>query len=213
MPSRRSHPDDTLVLNAGGLRSLVAVCQHRQARRAARANDEGPAAARLTFLFVHDGRDATARRLEFCRRQAEALSADALEELHLPHLFATGHEREAGDVPAGGLTAPQLLLAATALALRSGHRRLIWPASADGDAAAGTRLLEQAQLVENVAAAEDRGRLVELDAPFVGHTDAQLVQLGRDLGAPFHLAWSCVTSRATPCGACRGCHRRANAGA
>ena len=210
MARRPGHADDTLVLNAGGLRSLLAVSQWRSEHRTgATEAREGP---RLTFLFVHDGRDAEARRLEFCRRQAEALSADGLETLHLPHLFATGHEREAEDVPAGGLTSPQLLLAATALALRTGHRRLLWPAAVDADTRASRRALEQVQLIENVATAEDRGGLVRIDTPLLQLADRELAQLARGLRAPLTLAWTCTHAKPTPCGACRGCHRRINAG-
>jgi 7-cyano-7-deazaguanine synthase in queuosine biosynthesis len=49
-----------------------------------------------------------------------------------------------------------------------------------------------------------------VQTPLLEFTDAQVVQLGVQLGVSFKLAWSC-TRRSGPCGGCPGCRRRAAA--
>jgi 7-cyano-7-deazaguanine synthase len=52
---------------------------------------------------------------------------------------------------------------------------------------------------------------IEVVAPLIGMKKAEIVRKGRDLGAPFHLTWSCYTREDVPCGACDSCLIRARA--
>jgi 7-cyano-7-deazaguanine synthase len=53
------------------------------------------------------------------------------------------------------------------------------------------------------------GRPVEIRAPLVGLDKAGIVRLGRDLGAPLELTWSCYRGGERPCGTCDACRLRA----
>lgn len=52
---------------------------------------------------------------------------------------------------------------------------------------------------------------VTLVAPLVNMNKAQVVKLGLNLGAPYHLTWSCYTGEKYPCGKCGTCIDRAAA--
>lgn len=52
---------------------------------------------------------------------------------------------------------------------------------------------------------------VEIRAPFVDITKADIVTRGHEAGAPFHLTWSCYEGGEQHCGACGTCVERAEA--
>ena len=49
------------------------------------------------------------------------------------------------------------------------------------------------------------GEQLTMDAPFVSATKAEVVKKGLELGAPFHLTWSCYEGGDTPCMKCATC--------
>jgi len=49
---------------------------------------------------------------------------------------------------------------------------------------------------------------IEVVAPLIQMKKAEIVRLGVDLGAPFHLTWSCYKNNDTPCGDCDSCALR-----
>lgn len=53
---------------------------------------------------------------------------------------------------------------------------------------------------------------VTIDAPFLGLTKRQVVEIGARLNAPFELSWSCYEGGDTPCGECGACRAKAEAG-
>jgi len=53
---------------------------------------------------------------------------------------------------------------------------------------------------------------VRLAAPLAGLDKRAIVRLGRELGAPLDLAWSCYRGGENPCGRCESCRRRLAAG-
>jgi 7-cyano-7-deazaguanine synthase len=53
------------------------------------------------------------------------------------------------------------------------------------------------------------GRPVEIVAPLVDMSKAEIVRLGTELGAPLDLTWSCYRGGAKPCGTCDACVLRA----
>jgi len=53
------------------------------------------------------------------------------------------------------------------------------------------------------------GRPVEVRTPLIELTKARIVTLGRSLGAPLHLSWSCYRGGPRPCGTCDSCVLRA----
>jgi 7-cyano-7-deazaguanine synthase len=53
------------------------------------------------------------------------------------------------------------------------------------------------------------GRPVEIVAPLVDMSKADIVRLGSELGAPLDLTWSCYRGGTRPCGTCDACVLRA----
>jgi len=52
------------------------------------------------------------------------------------------------------------------------------------------------------------GRPIKVDAPILFLTKAEIVKLGKRLGAPMHLTWSCYKGGVLACGRCDSCHLR-----
>jgi len=186
-----------LILNAGGLRSLVATALLLQ-------QSEPP---RLTVLYIGDGRDNTATRRSFASRQCEHFGLGKLHEFALPQLYGMGLGRGRGGEPIGTLAAPQLLLAALAYTRASQAEQLIWPAAFNADHHAMAQATEQTTLCQHLAETESLP-VPTLEAPLLELTDQQVLELGSQLQVPWHLAWSCLTATDQPCGSCAGCRRR-----
>lgn len=55
------------------------------------------------------------------------------------------------------------------------------------------------------------GNALQVVAPFVEATKADVVAMGMELGAPYHLTWSCYEGGEKPCGKCGTCRDRAAA--
>jgi 7-cyano-7-deazaguanine synthase len=53
------------------------------------------------------------------------------------------------------------------------------------------------------------GRPVDIRTPLIDLTKAGIVRLGREVGAPLHLSWSCYQAGPAPCGRCDACALRA----
>ena len=70
-----------------------------------------------------------------------------------------------------------------------------------------------AQFVAAMSAAVRIGTYdkVHLVAPFLCQSKADVVKAGLELGAPYHLTWSCYEGGDTPCGKCATCLDRARA--
>ncbi len=58
---------------------------------------------------------------------------------------------------------------------------------------------------------EGTGHEVEIKAPFVDLTKADIVKIGLELGVPYELTWSCYEGGDVPCGKCGTCIDRAEA--
>lgn len=52
---------------------------------------------------------------------------------------------------------------------------------------------------------------VEVLVPLSGKSKEDVLRLGRDLGVPFELTWSCYWDRDVPCGTCVSCRERRDA--
>jgi 7-cyano-7-deazaguanine synthase len=68
------------------------------------------------------------------------------------------------------------------------------------------------QFFHAFAAAVDVGTKPEshigIVTPLIHMTKAQIVRRGAELGAPFHLTWSCYTEEEAACGECESCRLR-----
>ena len=56
---------------------------------------------------------------------------------------------------------------------------------------------------------EGSGQQLELKAPFVNWTKAEVVKKGLALHVPYALTWSCYEGGEEPCGVCGTCRDRA----
>lgn len=189
-----------ILLNSGGLRSLVAAAlvRHNQP------------SARLTLLFIDDGRDNAARRLEHAQKQADWLPDTKLEQAALPDLFGHTGGTDADGVPIARLTTPRLLLTALSHAARRRADAVVWPGAFDADFDAVARATEHIELVRHLTSLEADPE-PGLDAPLLEWSDRQVVEIGAELETPFDLVWSCLGRGARPCGRCVACQRRSRA--
>ncbi|MCC6682361.1 MAG: 7-cyano-7-deazaguanine synthase [Phycisphaeraceae bacterium] len=189
-----------VVLNSGGLRSLVAT---------ALAKAERPD-IRVTPVHMIDGRDNADVRRQHLHKQAEFLQLPRVAELHATHLYGPGLARSADGTLNAQLAMPQMLLAAQDYARCHQAERVIWPASYNGRHQAVALAAERMQLLEHLA---DVGGtpMPQLQAPLLELTDQQVIELGAQMQVPWALAWSCqrkTTSGGERCGACAPCRRR-----
>jgi len=60
-----------------------------------------------------------------------------------------------------------------------------------------------------VRSAREGGGTIEVRAPLLRRSKAQIVRLGQRLGVPWALTWSCYAGGAWPCGRCDACRLRA----
>lgn len=186
-----------MVLNNGGLRSLVATALLL-------AEDPTP---RVTLLHIDDGRESRATRVTHVRRQAKHLGITRVTELSIPHLYGHGYGRMPDGGPMGVLARPQLLLAALAEARHQQAGTVAWPISVNAQTRAAAQATEQAMLCEHLAQTEQEPA-PRIDTPLAEFTDAQVIELGGQLGVDWTLAWCCTRPGERPCRACGGCRRR-----
>ncbi len=52
------------------------------------------------------------------------------------------------------------------------------------------------------------GKRIQINAPLINKTKADIIKLGARLGVPFHLTWSCYKGGRKPCGECDSCYYR-----
>ena len=102
-----------------------------------------------------------------------------------------------------------MLSAAASIAVSVGASEIYYGAHAD-DAAGCAYPDCSVQFVEAINAAiyEGTGGQVNVIAPFVSVNKAAVVKKGLELGAPYHLTWSCYEGGEKACGRCDSCQLR-----
>lgn len=192
-----------IMLNRGGMRSLVATAMQPQPER-------------LSLVYVHEGRVSDEVCHAAANEQVEHYDVGRLLELSMPHLVdETGvpprPEGDPADVHAVAhrdpLGAVQLVVAACALAIRSNADRVIWPAQVGEDHDAIARVTETLGLIGDIVRIE-HGRDVAIETPLLEMTDRELVEVGHQMSVPWETARTCHAGRGDACGACSGCQRR-----
>ena len=104
------------------------------------------------------------------------------------------------------------LSSAASIALSRGCEVIYYGAHADD--AAGNAYPDCSEAFNqamNTAIFLGSGKQLRIEAPFVSRTKADVVAIGLQLNAPFHLTWSCYEGGKTPCGLCGTCRDRAAA--
>ena len=82
------------------------------------------------------------------------------------------------------------------------------------DDAAGNAYPDCSEIFNNAmnqAIYEGSGHQLQIEAPFVNKSKADIVKIGLDLNVPYHLTWSCYEGNDKPCGKCGTCLDRQEA--
>lgn len=214
-----------VILNSGGLRSLVATAitlanttpgpAPGSASSGSAAASAGPAASpgagagdtRITLLHINDGRDTAAIRMEQVRKQAHHFQLDRIIRLEMTELFT--HARPGIDGrPVGSIVLPRLLLAALAYAKQHQAQRVIWPGSCDGESRTLAQYSETMLLCEHLAQLDDPDHPPRLDTPLMEMSDRQIIELGESLRVPWTFARTCLAAASHACQVCPACRRR-----
>ncbi len=104
------------------------------------------------------------------------------------------------------------LSAAASIALGDGCETLVYGAHADDAALSAYPDCSEAFVrAMGDAIAVGTANKLRLSAPFVSLTKRDVVAKGLEIGAPYHLTWSCYEGGETPCGRCGTCRDRARA--
>ncbi|WP_282144990.1 7-cyano-7-deazaguanine synthase QueC [Thomasclavelia cocleata] len=85
---------------------------------------------------------------------------------------------------------------------------------AHGDDAAGCAYPDCSEVFNNAmnqAIYEGSGHQLEIKAPFVEMTKADIIKIGLSLNVPYELTWSCYEGNEHPCGSCGTCIDRQKA--
>ena len=101
------------------------------------------------------------------------------------------------------------LSAAASVALSNGCGEIYYGAHSDD--AAGNAYPDCSQAFNdsmNMAIYLGSGNQLNVTAPFIGMTKAQVVAQGLKLGVPYELTWSCYEGKEKPCGVCGTCRDR-----
>lgn len=213
----RATPDgyDTVVLFSGGLDSTVAL---------ALVVENGDRAATLSVDYGqrHGGREleAAARIADHYGVPHRVLDLSAVRDF----LAAGALTSSAVEVPEGHYAADTMadtvvpgrnllmLAAASSYAARLGARRVVTAVHA-GDHYVYPDC--RPPFIEAAARASKLGTEghgdVDVVAPFVGQSKADIARLGAELGAPLHLSWSCYAGGTIQCGRCGTCVERIEA--
>jgi 7-cyano-7-deazaguanine synthase len=138
---------------------------------------------------------------------AGLLSGGCLTDLAVPvpHAHHEDPAQAATVVPHRNAT---MLLMAAALAARLGETEVLFAAHA-GDAA----IYEDCrpEFVEAIDRATRMACGIAVRAPFLRLDKRAIVGLGRTLGVPFEMCWSCYEGGEEPCGFCGACREKAEA--
>lgn len=193
-------PSPLLILNAGGLRSLVAT--------AAAMSDPDHRHTVLLHLLGNDG--AAEARKRHAQRIANHYTTGELITLPVPLLLTRRSAKAAGQTADSALPRARLLTTAIAQAVAIDAERVIWPVQANADADAAAVVIEQTAIAQHMAELDQRP-CPPVETPLLELTDKQLIELGGQLGVPWEHSWSCRVQSNHACQACLACMRRRRA--
>lgn len=104
------------------------------------------------------------------------------------------------------------IASAASIALSKGCSKILYGAHADDSAGNAYPDCSKAfNDAMNAAVYEGSGKLLTVEAPFVGMNKAGVVKKGLEIGVPYELTWSCYEGGDKPCGKCGTCIDREKA--
>ncbi|MEX2672894.1 MAG: 7-cyano-7-deazaguanine synthase [Phycisphaeraceae bacterium] len=188
-----------VVLNGGGLRSLVAL--------ATVANRQ-----RVATVFVHDGRLANDYFHQAAADQAKHFKVDRMVELAMPHLrppaTAKTLEKPQNYAP---LASAQMIVAVAGVAAQTSAEQLIWPVQPSADHDPMAAVSESLMIIEDLVHTTLNSTTLKIETPLLEMTDRQLIEIGHQMDVPWQLARTCIADRRDPCHSCWGCYHRRKA--
>ena len=202
-----------VVLASGGMDSCVAT-----AWAAARY--------RVAMLHVNYGQRTEAKELECFRRLIAHFRAEKSLVVDAPHLARIGGssltdpsmpvppDDRPGEIPSTYVPFrnASLLAIATSWAETIGASRIVIGAveqDAPGYPDCRPAFYEAANRLIELGTRPETHIVVE--TPLIALKKVDVIRLGRELGAPLELTWSCYQSEAAPCRNCASCRRREEA--
>lgn len=193
---------DSVVLLSGGVDSTVAL-----ARELSRFGGQ------VRALTVDYGQRHI-REVEAAKKVAEFYSVDHTIVAVDSFLFSGSALTGGAAIPKGhaenvdGTYVPArntvLLALASALAESIGFGKIIFGANSDDEAGYPDCRAGYIESFRDVLAKGTVGH-VWLSAPLMAMSKRNVVELGRTLGVPFHLTWSCYAGGESKCGVCGAC--------
>lgn len=194
---------DTMILNSGGLRSLIVTAM------AVREIE----AEHVAIVHFAQRQPNSRNRTQAMEQQAAYYKVEQIVRSEMASLIPKpGTAVRADDEPdPPTFYRPQMLLAAIAQAIEFKVKRLVVPYQCDASHEQIARITEQATLVQHIAELEFDGELPPLDMPILDMSDRQLIELGGQMNVPWGMSWSCRHTGEQPCGGCEACIRRAKA--
>lgn len=104
------------------------------------------------------------------------------------------------------------IASAASIALSKGCSKILYGAHADDSAGSAYPDCSKAfNDAMNTAVYEGSGKLLTVEAPFVGINKAEVVKKGLEIGVPYELTWSCYEGGDKPCHKCGTCIDREKA--
>jgi 7-cyano-7-deazaguanine synthase len=202
-----------VVLVSGGMDSCVAA-----AWAAARC--------RIAMLHVNYGQRTEAKELACFKRLVAHFRAEKSLVVDAPHLARIGGssltdraipvppDEKPGEIPSTYVPFrnANLLAIATSWAETIGAARIVIGAveqDAPGYPDCRPAFYEAANRLIELGTRPETHIVVE--TPLIALKKADVIRLGRQLGAPFELTWSCYQAESAPCRNCASCRRREEA--
>ncbi|MEE9218782.1 MAG: 7-cyano-7-deazaguanine synthase QueC [Acidobacteriota bacterium] len=201
-------PRPAVVLLSGGMDSAVAAAMTR--RRGA-----------IACLHFSYGQRTAARERRAFEAIAATLGAVHARVLRLEHLGALGDSALTDSrlaIPAAQLDRreipptyvpfrnAQFLAAAVAWAEVLGARVLVYGAVEEDSSGYPDCRETFVQAFNRLIEVGSRaGAALRVEAPLLHRRKSEIVRLGLEFGAPFHLTWSCYQDQEVACGACDSC--------
>lgn len=191
---------DTMILNSGGLRSLIVT--------AMAVREIEP--EHVAIIHFTQRQPNSRNRTQAMEQQAGHYHIDQIVRSEMASLIprpgTAVREDNAPDPPT--FYRPQMLLAAIAQAIEFKVKRLVVPYQCNAAHDPMARITEQATLVQHIAELEFDGDLPPLDMPILDMSDRQLIELGGQMSVPWQMSWSCRQAGEQACGGCEACIRR-----
>jgi 7-cyano-7-deazaguanine synthase len=199
-----------VVLSSGGLHSLVTV-------------GLGAREFRIGLLHLRDGRAAARQAADAFDRQVAHfkplkfwnLDGAYLRQMTLPPettglVTSTGSDAQSALIPLREL---QLLSVAAGCAQQIRANTILWGLQYDQrQADALAKSIEVVHVMNQLLELMSPESPIVVKTPLMGLADHQVIELGYQMGLPFHLSWSCqMPNNEAPCMSCPACARRIRA--